>query len=390
MAIDDEIYPEATPARHKRRRAVLVGVMAVITAAVVLLRLMAPSEPSAEDLARATATRFLDRYMEADGRVVRLDKGGDTVSEGQAYAMLLAVAIGDQRRFDRAWSWTRAHLQRPDGLLSWHWRRGRVIDVNSATDADVDSAYALVLAAQRFRQPSYLEEGRRIARSILAEETVELPGSTPLLVAGPWARTAPYVINPSHFAPSAFVILGNATGDQRWMTLVRSGHRLVKRLVGRSSALVPDWAQVDVAGTPQPIASPGGVEGQPRYGLDASRLLIRLATDCDESSRRLTIIAGRRLPRQPGRVAAEYDLLGQPLADHGHALADVAASAVALALGDGRTARLLLEHAESLERKTSTYYGAAWLALGRVLLTTTLLTDCSANQVETRLQFSAS
>jgi len=37
------------------------------------------------DTARAAAESFLDRYVEPDGRVVRLDQGGDTVSEGQAY-----------------------------------------------------------------------------------------------------------------------------------------------------------------------------------------------------------------------------------------------------------------------------------------------------------------
>jgi endoglucanase len=33
---------------------------------------------------------FLDHYVEGDGRVVRRDEGGDVVSEGQAYGMLIA------------------------------------------------------------------------------------------------------------------------------------------------------------------------------------------------------------------------------------------------------------------------------------------------------------
>jgi endoglucanase len=64
------------------------------------------------------AERFLSRYVTADGRVVRREQGGDTVSEGQAYAMLLTAASGDRDRFRRVWRWTRAHLQRRDGLLS--------------------------------------------------------------------------------------------------------------------------------------------------------------------------------------------------------------------------------------------------------------------------------
>nr|WP_235733865.1 glycosyl hydrolase family 8 [Mycolicibacterium austroafricanum] len=35
---------------------------------------------------------MLSRYVESDGRVVRHDEGGDVVSEGQAYGMLIAAA----------------------------------------------------------------------------------------------------------------------------------------------------------------------------------------------------------------------------------------------------------------------------------------------------------
>jgi len=155
--------------------------------------------------------------------------------------------------------------------------------------------------------------------------------------------------------------------------------------------LPSDWAEIDDGGTLRPIGSPNRAdERHPRYGLDAPRLLVRLATDCSERSRRLAAVAGRLLPLRPGQVAASYDLRGKPLAGHSHPLADVAASAVALALGDGRNARDLLEHAESLERRASTYYGAAWLAIGRVMLTTTLLTDCTNTRAKNVQELTAS
>src|SRR5260370_39946606 len=50
----------------------------------------APSSPQ-----QAAASRFLAKYTRPDGRVVRLDQGRDTVSEGQAYGMLLAEVAGD-------------------------------------------------------------------------------------------------------------------------------------------------------------------------------------------------------------------------------------------------------------------------------------------------------
>src|SRR3954469_17661364 len=79
-------------------------------------------------------SHFLDRFVAGDGRVVRHDEGGDTVSEGQGYAMLLAVRDGDEARFNRVWRWTKTNLQRDDGLFSWRWQNGQVADESPAAD----------------------------------------------------------------------------------------------------------------------------------------------------------------------------------------------------------------------------------------------------------------
>ncbi len=57
-----------------------------------------PEELSAYSAAEA-GRAFLTGYVRENGRVVRTDQGGDTVSEGQAYAMLVAVALGDADNF---------------------------------------------------------------------------------------------------------------------------------------------------------------------------------------------------------------------------------------------------------------------------------------------------
>ena len=166
-----------------------------------------------EDTARIAGQRFLDEYVESDGRVVRRDEGGDVVSEGQAYGMLIAVAVGDETRFRSIWKWTRTHLRRADGLLAWRWADNKVTDVNSAADADLDAARSLVLAGRRFNAPELTKDGRRLGVAILETETVAVgtgvapssdvnppgtwvAGSGRTLVGGNWAKKAPYVINP--------------------------------------------------------------------------------------------------------------------------------------------------------------------------------------------------
>ena len=87
-----------------------------------------------------------------------IDQGGDTVGEGQAYGMLMAAAIGDSRRFDTIWDWTQNNLQRPDGLISFLWRDGHVVDPQAASDADLDASRALLVAACRFHRPALRQE----------------------------------------------------------------------------------------------------------------------------------------------------------------------------------------------------------------------------------------
>src|SRR6201991_2432220 len=186
-----------------------------------------------EDTARIAGQKFLDEYVEPDGRVVRRDEGGDVVSEGQAYGMLIAVAVGDETRFRSIWKWTKAYLRRADGLLAWRWADNKVTDVNSAADADLDAARSLLLAGRRFNAPELTNDGRRLGVAILQTETiavgtgVALPsdvnppgawvaGSGRVLVGGNWATTPPYVINPGYFSPRAEWEVFEASGDRLW------------------------------------------------------------------------------------------------------------------------------------------------------------------------------
>jgi hypothetical protein len=61
-----------------------------------------------------------------------------------------------------------------------------------------------------------------------------------------------------------------------------------------------------------------------------------------------------------------------------HPVFTVARAARALAAGDRGAADRLLDAAADQEEAAPTYYGAAWIALGRLLLRTDLLGSCSA------------
>lgn len=330
---------------------------------------------AAHDALAGPATAFLDRYVDPDGRVVRRDQSGDSVSEGQAYAMLVAVGSGDDTTFRSVWGWTRAHLLRPDGTLSWRWADGKVVDPSSAADADLDAARALVLAGQRFGDLDLLADGIRLGQAVLDVETVETSVGR-VLTAGSWATSEPWAFNPSYASPAAYALLGTASRDPRWADL-ETGSRAVTTRLLTAVDLPPDWAQVHADGQVDPMPGAAGHGGQGvRYGYDATRLSLRHAESCAPEDRALAARLVTPLERSPGS-AAERDLGGRPLTPDRSVVGLEGEAAALAATGDAGQARDRLAQAATLQEQVPTYYGAAWAALGPMFLTTNVLGGCA-------------
>lgn len=332
----------------------------------------------AADQAFGAALSFLGHYELPSGRVVRWDQGGDTVSEGEAYAMLLSVAIGDRRHFDAAWQWSRIHLLQSDGLMAWHWADGAITSSESATDADVDAAYALELAASRLDEPADLAPAAAMAAAIAGSESVGTPNG-PVLVAGPWAVGPPAYVNPSYASPWELNALAQLPGQAQSFTALAAGTRALVGQVLGSHALPPDWLQL-TSGTPADV-TPQGNGSDDRYGFDAVRVPIRWAASCTASERKaaasLWPVLGPVALR--GRATVELGLRRGEIEEHGAVKSPVglvAAAASGWAAGKRDEALGLLSRAESLAHAHPSYYSSAWVALGRVLLETGRLGTC--------------
>ena len=323
-----------------------------------------------EQLSISYGRNFLDRDVDDDGRVIRRDEGDDVVSEGQAYGMLIAVALDDETVFRRVWSWTKANLKRPDGLLAWRWSAGSVADPNSASDADLDAGRALVLAGTRFQAPDLSADGDLLAAAVLTHEVTAAPSDGRVLVAGNWATSVPQQVNPSYFNPRAERELGALASQPQWAALSAT-HRVIVAQLMADAALPPDWLQMN-----GDALTPTGHESAPvQFGLDAARIPVRFAESCAPEDRELA--AGMRSTLQrPAEPPGIRNLDGTPAADWKHPLPLVAAAATDHAAGDEAAMHEKLDAAAALERQYPSYYGAAWVALGSIMLQTTMLGSC--------------
>jgi len=379
------VGPLTRAVRRKRRSGsapVVVALLAAIpllAAAYLLLSDDGDEAPGVDDgpvpATREAAADFLDRYVDEDGRVVRHDQGGDTVSEGQSYALLLARVAGDRDTFGRVWAWTRSSLLRPDGLLASHADAGEVLDRNPASDGDLVNAWAMLRApGPGADEPR--RAGRRMADAVLEREIAAPPGPA-LLAAGPWATGQPASLNPSYWALPAFAALGEETGDGRWEELGAASVATIAALTEEGRLLPPDWARADGPSV-RASASPNGDPPEVQYGPDAQRVVVWLASSCEPSARRLAaawrpLLSGGETSRA---LALRTD--GQVVSGTPTALSLVASAAAAGAAGRPRERDRLIDEAARLDAAHPTYYGAAWVALGRALLTTGLLGGCGA------------
>jgi endo-1,4-beta-D-glucanase Y len=235
-------------------------------------------------------------YWEKDtGRTLDKQQNSITTSEGQSYTMLRAVWQSDKPTFDKTWEWTQEQLQREDNLFSWRWGQkadgtyGILTDQggqNTASDGDSDIALALVMAASRWNESSYLDDAKKIISAMYEKEVITVAG-VPYLASNDLekASSTDAVINPSYLSPYAFRVFDKVDTNERhdWMALVDSSYDLINKSmdsnldVSKSAGLVPDWVLMNK--TTGELRAPEGGNLTTRYGYDAMRTAWRLGLD---------------------------------------------------------------------------------------------------------------
>jgi endoglucanase len=194
---------------------------------------------------------YVDRFISQEGRVVSPTEHGRTTSEGQAYALFFALVNDDRPRFDALLRWTEAHLAHGDfrrHLPSWLWghdsqKRWRVLDANSAADADLWLAYDLIEAGRLWREPAYTSLGRAVLARMRREETATLPGLGAMLLPAPRGfevvKGKVWRLNPSYTPPQLLERLSSVDPAGPWHEILASSTRVLEE--GSTHGLAADW-----------------------------------------------------------------------------------------------------------------------------------------------------
>jgi endo-1,4-beta-D-glucanase Y len=204
--------------------------------------------------ARPIWESWMAAFLKSDGRIVDTLQQEASHSEGQGYGMLAATIFDDAGAFRLMFRWTEQQLAiRPDALLSWRWLPGQanpVPDRNNASDGDLFYAWALVRAAARFNDRSYLLRAVEIAQALAESCIVPMPGASDKLVFLPAAFGFEYdthlSVNPSYYMPLAMRDVAAATGVTALAACAQHGEALLNDIA--QDGLVPDWVDISQGG----------------------------------------------------------------------------------------------------------------------------------------------
>lgn len=186
-------------------------------------------------------------YMSEDGRIMDSQRGHATTSEGQAYMLLMCLIMEDKETFDLVYKWTKNNLRRNDELFSWLWGESKdgkykVLDYNSASDADVDIAFALIAAYKRWGNESYLKEAIPIVQSIWNNETKRIGDHLVLMPGVEQTISEKIEVNPSYFTPNAFRFFQQYDDQHDWNELIDSSYYYLQEITSKTkTGLPPNW-----------------------------------------------------------------------------------------------------------------------------------------------------
>lgn len=295
-----------------------------------------------------------------------------TTSESQSYAMLMSVYVNDKNTFDSVWDWTKKNLQvrQSDKLFSWLWENGKVSDINSATDADQDIAYALYLAYKKWGDKSYLNSSEEIVSDIWDFESKELEGIR-YIAAGNWAInfSGSIIVNPSYLAPYQYRIFSIIDPKHDWKSVVDSSYKLVN-LCSSSSGLARDWCQINATGK---IIEEHEItkEKGSNYSYDALRVPYRIAMDylLNDELKAINYLERNKVFsddwHKKEKIFAQYDQRGRYI-ENNESLANYGAQVASLSLTDRKLADSIIQKkiqtVSAWEDKS--FYDMSWVWFG--------------------------
>ncbi len=223
-----------------------------------------------------------NNFVEAcsNGRYrVKFDNSAETVSEGIAYGMLLSAYKADKTLFDGLWLYYKDNVN-SNKVMNWKISGcSGTIGYNGATDAELDAAFALIVADFQWASTGAINYKSDATALITAIKNYEVEANTYVLKPGDQFGGS-QITNISYFSPAYYRAFGDFTNDSAfWNQVAARAYTVINNNLTQNNAvggLVSDWCEASGAYSSQAgnYANAGKL-----YTYDAARTPWRIAVD---------------------------------------------------------------------------------------------------------------
>jgi endo-1,4-beta-D-glucanase Y len=226
-----------------------------------------------------------DRFVVADSggfKVIRPEAGNDTVSEGIAYGMLIAVYMNDKALFDGLWTYWKTKCAVGSGgscLMTWCIPSGGgscTASGGTATDADEDAAFAMLMASRQWSGGSYAADATALINAVYA---ADMSTGAPYIWGGSnFKNNNDPRNNASYYAPAfyrAFAAAPGVSNAAAWTTLANNSYTQLNAANAISSmGLISAWCNQGCTASEQVATANDRI-----YQYDSHRIPWRIGMD---------------------------------------------------------------------------------------------------------------
>lgn len=235
------------------------------------------------------------------------DGEGTTKVESMGWAMIMAAYMADKETFDGLYKFYKSKLK-GHGMMDWKVSCGGGGDGGSASDGDLDVAYAMVVAAWQWGE-SYESEAKKIISTV--KKLITQCNGTSVIVGGYGGGGGPYggcnQTDLSYYTPAFFREMSKISGDNVWEKLADDTYKILEANANSSTGLVPDWHKYN--------GGSAGGQWNHTYRYDACRVPWRIALDYlwngnEKAKAWCTKISNWAYKQGPENIKDEYQLNG--------------------------------------------------------------------------------
>ncbi|MEE1258902.1 MAG: glycosyl hydrolase family 8 [Paludibacteraceae bacterium] len=220
-------------------------------------------------------------YYENGGEAYVKDiNNNDVRSEGQSYGMMICVQTNHKTEFDKLWKFAKNHMLHTSGQWEGYFKwkcnpDGSAQDANCAPDGEMYFVTSLLLAANRWNEPSYFKDAQYCLQRFWKNGNGSLFNESYKII-----TFQPYNCSnfgdPSYDLPAFIELFArwSESNNDKWESCLAPTRGHLEKSCHSSSGLFGDYSEFD--GTP---TTGGFSQNSNKYMYDAMRCAMNVGMD---------------------------------------------------------------------------------------------------------------